>query len=102
IQELGVEGIEVGRTIRELSLAQRQIVEICKALIREPDVLVLDEARSALLPEQVEWLFAKVRSFAERGGIAVFISHRLEEIENLSHRVTVFPGRGEVGRRAVG
>jgi len=102
MQELGVEGIEVGRTIRELSLAQRQIVEICKALIREPDVLVLDEATSALLPEQVEWLFAKVRSFAERGGIAVFISHRLEEIENLSHRVTVFRGGVDVGSGAIG
>ena len=102
MQELGVEGIEVGRTIRELSLAQRQIVEICKALIREPDVLVLDEATSALLPEQVEWLFANVRSFAERGGIAVFISHRLEEIENLSHRVTVFRGGVDVGSGAIG
>jgi ribose transport system ATP-binding protein len=102
MQELGVEGIEVGRTIRELSLAQRQIVEICKALIREPDVLVLDEATSALLPEQVEWLFANVRSFAERGGIAVFISHRLEEIENLSHRVTVFRGGVDVGTGAIG
>jgi ribose transport system ATP-binding protein len=102
MQDLGVEGIEVGRTIRELSLAQRQIVEICKALIREPDVLVLDEATSALLPEQVEWLFANVRSFAERGGIAVFISHRLEEIENLSHRVTVFRGGVDVGSGAIG
>jgi ribose transport system ATP-binding protein len=102
MQDLGVEGIEVGRTIRELSLAQRQIVEICKALIREPDVLVLDEATSALLPEQVEWLFANVRSFAERGGIADFISHRLEEIENLSHRVTVFRGGVDVGSGAIG
>ena len=102
IKELGVEGIDVGRNIRELSLAQRQIVEICKALIREPDVLVLDEPTSALLPEQVEWLFARVRGFAEQGGIAVFISHRLEEIENLSHRVTVFRGGVDVGTGAIG
>ena len=101
VQKLGVEGIDVGRNIRELSLAQRQIIEICKALIREPDVLVLDEPTSALLPEQVEWLFAKVREFAGRGGIAVFISHRLEEIENLSHRVTVFRGGIDVGSGAI-
>ncbi len=42
------------RTVRELSLTQRQMLEICKALIRKPSVLVLDEPTSALLPEQVE------------------------------------------------
>jgi ribose transport system ATP-binding protein len=102
LRELGVEGIDVGRNIRELGLAQRQIIEICKALIREPEVLVLDEPTSALLPEQVDWLFTKVREFADRGGIAVFISHRLEEIENLSHRVTVFRGGVDVGSGAIG
>ena len=50
--------------VGELGLAERQTLEICKALIRKPRVLVLDEPTSALLPEQVEWLFAKVRAFA--------------------------------------
>jgi ribose transport system ATP-binding protein len=102
MQALGVEGIDAAQNVRELSLAQRQIIEISKALIRDPDVLVLDEPTSALLPEQVEWLFAKVREFAARGGIAVFISHRLEEIENLSNRVTVFRSGVDVGSGAIG
>jgi len=60
-------------------------------------VLILDEPTSALLPEQVQWLFGKVREFAAAGGIALFISHRLEEIESLSDRVTVLRGGVDVG-----
>ena len=101
LHELGVEGIDVSRPIRELSLTQRQVIEISKAVIRKPAVLVLDEPTSAMLPEQVGWLFAKVREFAEAGGIAVFISHRLEEIENLCHRATVFRGGVDVGSGAI-
>jgi ribose transport system ATP-binding protein len=101
LADLGVAGIEPERNVRELSLAQRQVLEVCKALIREPSVLMLDEPTSALLPEQVEWLFEKVRAFAAAGGIALFISHRLEEIENLSDRVTVLRGGVDVGTGAI-
>jgi ribose transport system ATP-binding protein len=97
LEQLGVDGINVGRNVRELSLSERQILEVCKALIREPSMLILDEPTSALLPEQVQWLFGKVREFAESGGIALFISHRLEEIELLSDRVTVLRGGVDVG-----
>jgi ribose transport system ATP-binding protein len=97
LERFGVEGVDAGRQVRELSLAQRQVLEICKALVREPSVLILDEPTSALLPEQVQWLFAKVRDFARGGGIALFISHRLEEIENLCDQVTVLRGGVDVG-----
>ena len=75
LESLDVEGIDPDRNVREISLAQRQILEISKALIRQPSVLILDEPTSALLPEQVQWLFAKVREFARGGGVALFISH---------------------------
>ena len=97
LESFGADGIDASRYVRELSLGQRQILEICKALIREPSVLILDEPTSALLPEQVQWLFEKVRVFARAGGVALFISHRLEEIETLSDRVTVLRGGVDVG-----
>src|SRR5947208_1252839 len=78
-------------------IGERQMLEIAKALLRTPRVLVVDEPTSALLPTQVQWLFERVRAFAAGGGIAVFISHRLEEIEHLSHRVTVLRGGADVG-----
>jgi ribose transport system ATP-binding protein len=102
LESLGVDGINVAANVRELSLAQRQVLEISKALLREPSVLILDEPTSALLPEQVQWLFSKVREFAQSGGIALFISHRLEEIENLSDRVTVLRSGTNVGTGPIG
>jgi ribose transport system ATP-binding protein len=100
LEELGAGGIDAGRNVRDLSLGERQVLEVCKALIRTPSVLILDEPTSALLPEQVQWLFEKVRAFAATGGIALFISHRLEEIESLSDRVTVLRGGVDVGSGA--
>jgi ribose transport system ATP-binding protein len=102
LESLGVDGIDVAANVRELSLAQRQVLEISKALLREPSVLILDEPTSALLPEQVQWLFAQVRDFAQTGGIALFISHRLEEIESLSDRVTVLRSGTNVGSGPIG
>jgi ribose transport system ATP-binding protein len=97
LDRFGVLQIKTDASVRDLALADRQILEVCKALLREPSVLILDEPTSALLPEQVDWLFAKVREFAAGGGIALFISHRLEEIESLSDHVTVLRGGVDVG-----
>lgn len=101
LHELGVEGIDPDRNVRELSLAQRQALEIARALVLKPKVLILDEPTSALLPEQVKWLFEKVRAFSAAGGVTLFISHRLEEIEELCERVTVFRNGTDVGNGAV-
>lgn len=75
LEELGVEGIDPARNARQLSLAERQLLEISRALILRPKVLVLDEPTSALLPEQVQWLFKKVREFdRDRGDHAVHLA----------------------------
>jgi ribose transport system ATP-binding protein len=101
LSELEVKGIDPSRTVRQLDLAQRQTLEICRALVLRPDVLVLDEPTSALLPEQVNWLFDKVRAFSAAGGVSLFISHRMEEVQQLCDQVTVFRGGTDVGSGAV-
>ena len=88
---------DADRAVSELRLAERQVLEIVKVLLREPRVLLLDEATSALLPAQVDWLFDQVRAFADGGGIAIFVSHRLAEITDLCQRVTVFRNGKNVG-----
>jgi ribose transport system ATP-binding protein len=97
LAQYGFPRIRPGSFVSQLRLADRQILEIVKVLIRDPHVLVLDEPTSALLPEQVQWLFATVREFAAKGRIVIFISHRLAEIEALCDRVTVLRNGKDVG-----
>jgi ribose transport system ATP-binding protein len=92
-----VDGIDPTALTRDLDLADRQVVEIVKVLLREPRVLVLDESTSALLTGQVKWFFDQVSRFAAGGGAVLFISHRLEEIQGNCSQVTVFRGGVDVG-----
>jgi ABC-type sugar transport system ATPase subunit len=73
----------------ELSLADQQLVEIAKALVARPRLLILDEATSALDSGQVELLFAALRRLRDNGTAIIFVSHRLEEIFAIADRITV-------------
>ena len=76
--------------VRRLTLAERQVVEIAKALARDPKVLILDEATSALAPRETEWLLGLAKRIAADGGLVVYISHRLAEVRDIADRLTVF------------
>jgi ABC-type sugar transport system ATPase subunit len=72
-----------------LSLSERQAISIVRALVREPKVLILDEATSALDVATRDRLFAIVGRLAATGTGVIFISHRMDEIEQLGDRITV-------------
>ena len=76
--------------IRRLNLADRQVVEIAKALARDPKVLILDEATSSLAPRETQWLLGLVRNFVSSERLVVFISHRLGEVREIADRITIF------------
>ena len=78
--------------IWELSIGERQRVEILKLLYRETRILILDEPTAVLTPEEVEHLFETLRKIRGSGGSIVFISHKLEEVMAISDRVTVLRG----------
>jgi len=79
-----------GREVRHLSLSERQLVEIGKALALKPSILIFDEATSALGRSETAWLLALAKNLAESGRLVIFISHRLDEIRRIANRVTVF------------
>lgn len=90
LESLRFPPIDPAAAVRDLPLAERQLVEIAKAIGRRPDVLILDEATSALGAQEVERVFATLRTLREQGMAIVFISHRMEEVRALCDRATIF------------
>ena len=76
--------------VRDLPLSRRQMVEIAKALGREPRLLILDEATSALTSADVEKVYALLRELRREGLAILYISHRMHEIEALADTCSVF------------
>ena len=72
-----------------LKVAQQQMVEIAKALSFDSQVLIMDEPTAALTDAEIEELFRIIRQLRERGVGIVYISHRLEELKQISDRITV-------------
>ena len=75
--------------VEDLSIGQRQRVEILKALSRDCRILILDEPTAVLVPAEVDALFATLRSLVADGLAVVFISHKLPEVRAISDRVSV-------------
>ena len=75
--------------IRDLSVGERQSVEILKALYRDARILILDEPTSVLTPQDAERLFAILRTLRDAGRTVIFVSHKLGEIMALTDHVTV-------------
>lgn len=99
--EYGLE-VDPDRHVHALSVGERQRVEIVRALMTHPQLLILDEPTSVLVPQAVDKLFGTLRHLAERGCSILYISHKLDEIRALCHRCTVMRGgkvTGEVDPR---
>jgi general nucleoside transport system ATP-binding protein len=78
--------------IEDLSVGERQRVEIVKCLMREPRLFVLDEPTAVLLPDEIAALLDVCRRVAERGCGIVLVTHKLAEIKKAADRVTVLRG----------
>ena len=81
--------IDPGVKVRELIVAQKQLLEIAKALSRDARLLIMDEPTASLTPSEVEGLFELIRDLNGRGVTVLYISHKLDEVIALAQRVTV-------------
>ncbi|MFQ6775966.1 autoinducer 2 ABC transporter ATP-binding protein LsrA [Cereibacter sphaeroides] len=88
IAQLGV-SLSPDAKAATLEIADRQIVEILRGLLREAKVLILDEPTSALTPHEVRTLFGHMRALRAEGHGLVFISHKLHELRAVADRITV-------------
>ncbi|MGQ9735152.1 MAG: ABC transporter ATP-binding protein [Thermaceae bacterium] len=83
--------------VENLPVGLQQRVEILKALYRRARILILDEPTAVLTPQEAEELFRFLRAYAAQGNAVIFISHKLKEVLQVSHRVTVIRDGRVVG-----
>ena len=81
--------IDPAKKVKELTVAYQQIVEIAKSISRDVKVLILDEPTAPLTNTEIDSMFNIIKSLKEKGVTIIYISHRLEEIFEISDRVTV-------------
>jgi ribose transport system ATP-binding protein len=91
--------ISAGQVMRELSVGQRQMVMIARALMERSNIIVMDEVTAPLSMSETEKLFAIIEDLRKRGLSIIYISHRMEEIFKVADRVTVLRDGCMVGSR---
>jgi len=84
--------VQAQRPVHTLSVGERQRVEIVRALLTQPQLLILDEPTSVLTPQAVDKLFVTLRKLSDGGCSILYISHKLDEIRALCHYCTVLRG----------
>ncbi|WP_104177821.1 sugar ABC transporter ATP-binding protein [Cryobacterium sp. Y50] len=88
VQELGLT-LNLDAYVETLSVADRQLTAICRALINDARVIIMDEPTTALTHTEVDRLFALVRKLQARGVALMFVSHKLEEALSISQDITI-------------
>ncbi len=96
VNELDID-IDIDAHIKDLSMAERHLVEIVKALSIEAEIVIMDEPTSALSIQEVEDLFRVIRRLKEAGKAILFISHRFEELRQIADYYTVLRDGQYVG-----
>jgi ABC-type sugar transport system ATPase subunit len=100
-KEYGVTDIDPDDIAGPLSLSRRQMIEILRVLSKKPEIVIFDEATSALTENRVKWLLNLARKLADQGRIVIFISHRMSEIKDGCDIITILRNGQTVGEMKV-
>ena len=90
LRQVGCPDVHPDERVKDLPLSRQQMVEIAKALVRNPRLIIMDEATSALTARDVEQLYRIIRELRDRGLAVLYISHRMPEISALADICSVF------------
>lgn len=101
LDEVGLTDIKPEKYVRDLSFAKRQMIEIAKVISHAKSVenalILLDEPTSVLNDEEVKQLYSDIRKLAEKGHSIIFVSHRLDEVLEITERIYVFKDAANAG-----
>lgn len=100
LTQLGID-IDPSTMVKGLSIAQRQMVEVAKALSLNAKVLIMDEPTSSLTTKEIEFLFGIIERLKKEGVAIVYISHRMEELKRVGDKVTVMRDGKLIGTKSV-
>lgn len=81
--------LEPSAVVADLSVGERQRIEIVRCLLQEPRLLIMDEPTAVLTPQEADQLFLTLQRLAREGCAVIYISHRLEEVKRLCHSATI-------------
>ncbi len=101
LKTFGILNIPIDSKVRSLSVADKQLTEIAKALSTNSSILIMDEPTAALTLRETELLFSILKNLKAQGVTIIFISHRLEEIFEIADVVTVLRNGELVGTRKI-
>jgi ribose transport system ATP-binding protein len=97
LHTMDLDGIDFDELVSDLPLPTLRMLDLARALAREPELLLLDEITAALPSDLAERVYAVMRSWREQGRSVLFISHRLKEVRAMSDRATVLRDGTDVG-----
>src|SRR5262249_53947919 len=100
LDQLGL-ALDFGVPVRRFGIAQRQMLEIGKALLQEPKILILDEPTASLTRREIEQLFAVIKRLRDAGTAILYVTHHLREVLEVAGRVSTMRDGRIVADRAV-
>ena len=100
LKEIGLD-VSPSTLMRTLSVAQMQMVEIAKALSWDAKVIIMDEPTASLTVREVEVLFSLIQQLCQRNVAIIYISHKMDEIFQIAHRVTVLRDGKYIGENTI-
>jgi ABC-type sugar transport system ATPase subunit len=87
--DLVSQNLDLNIKVRRMSAAKQQLIEIAKALSRDPDIIIMDEPTSSLTESETGYLINAIQSLKKNGKSVIFISHKMDDIFNVSDRITI-------------